>query len=210
MEKSYDDLVQRNLLIIVGVVLVLAVVGGGFFLFLNKKTTTNQNSSDNQSVAQLTPTKSTLNAIINGGKNVACTTTFAGGTGIVYVSGSKMHSDYSTTVEGKTISGHMTSDGQYTYVWQEGSSVGTKFKITDTNNSQSQKSGIDLNSENEVNCSDWKPETSKFELPNTITFSELVSGMGETQKETESLPKSTCDSVTDPTAKAACQSAVGN
>ncbi len=70
----------------------------------------------------------------------------------------------------------MVSDGEYTYSWAENEPTGMKIKVpeetgyfTDPENSPLPEGAQDFN----VDCKKWNVDDSKFELPSTVTFTEI-------------------------------------
>ncbi|HEY5600776.1 MAG TPA: hypothetical protein VIK81_01670 [Patescibacteria group bacterium] len=208
---------SRTLALIAAVVgIIVAVLVGGYFV-MNKKssetspttgtTSTSQDSQDSGS------TKGSLKSLLGSNKNQTCSISYPDGSGegTVYVSGNKMRGDFTMTAEGKSYDGHMISDGDYFYSWSSQMPQGMKMKMDDVPDSsdQSSQGSVDLDSQVDLNCSSWRVDNSKFEVPSDVTFTEFnlpaataapTTGAGTGQT-------SICDSITDPTAKVACQQA---
>lgn len=170
-------------------------------------------------------TKGSIKSLLGANKNVTCTTTAEdqSGTGTIFVAGSKMRGDFSTQVEGKSMMTHMISDGQYSYMWSDEDSKGTKFKIDPDQPVPSVPAGSSVQSQTgnmddevDMNCSNWNPDNSKFQVPANIEFIDMSAMMENAKVQTKTgttVPKmdsSVCDSIEDVDAKAQCLEALGN
>ncbi|EKE00006.1 MAG: hypothetical protein ACD_22C00108G0002, partial [uncultured bacterium] len=141
--------------------------------------------------------------LINAGKSLKCTyESDMGGTkisGTTYVAGKKMRTDSTVNIDlgqgPQDMGSHMIMDGDYFYMWTEGSETGTKMKIssvegynsgdsTDSSIPDSFKSNTNeaLNQIKEnfdYNCMLWLADSSMFETPSDVTFTEFnLSNMG--------------------------------
>ena len=71
---------------------------------------------------------------------------------------------------------------------------------------------VDLNSKTDYSCSDWAADASKFTPPPNVKFTDLSSmmeGVDKTMEEKSgNTDSSACDSITDASAKAACENAL--
>jgi len=96
--------------------------------------------------------------------------------GTVYVAGGKSRLDFSFQVNGNVKSSSMINDGQFTYAWIDGMSVGYKMAIqkdaTSTNAFGGDKSiqSIDPNLKYQFSCSGWTVDSSKFVPPSSVSF----------------------------------------
>ncbi len=209
---------SRQVSIIIGVIVVLAILGIGAYVMSNKSANPSPapqtSAQPAASVTSDSSTKGTLKSLLTSGKNVTCTFTYPDqtGSGTVYISSPKFRGDFSVKVEGKEMMSHMIQDNGTAYMWTDGSTQGTKFKM-DLNASPAPNASTqaaDLNKEVDMKCSDWAVDNSKFAIPTNIQFADL-SQMMNTQGQSGAAPKmdkSICDQIQDPQAKAACLKAL--
>jgi len=218
---------KKNLLIGTVVVVLLFIIGAIGFMMMSKSSQksvdelgatkeTEQDSSD------LSTKKESFMSLLSAGKNVACTFTALNETssGIVYVSDKKMRGDFIMIDEaGKETESHMIQDGDVSYFWT--GLQGTKMKV-DVSVGASPASGTvgqgaELEKQQDMNCSDWGVDSSKFVVPTDVKFMD-VSGITQIPKTNikpgaSSVPstnKSVCDAIADPVAKASCIGATGS
>jgi hypothetical protein len=170
-----------NKKIIIAVVLLLLLGAGGYYFMKSGKdgssSPASESSSKTQSIKELIaeniPQKCTFK-----------TTDETSGTseGTTYVSGGKVRGDFSVTQEGKTTINHMISDGQVSYIWQDGEKNGFKMTLSaedaaeiksDTSTSATAATGADLDQKVDYNCSAWIPDNSMFDPPKDVTFTDF-------------------------------------
>jgi hypothetical protein len=212
-----------TLIIVVLVILVLAGVG---YKFLGQKTspTIPPTTVAKPTAAAENVVSGTLKSLFSGGKTETCTIIYPNnqGTGTVYIDGKKFSGDF--TIKGATgaeMTGHTVSDGTYIYFWSDGSTRGMKMKIQSTNaqpTGTQQQGSINLNQKVSYKCAPGT-DSSKFTIPTNIQFMDLsgltggskipaaVTGGTNVAPQTGTSP---CDSISNPTAKAACENAVKN
>lgn len=188
-------------------IIVIAVVAVAAFLTLNKPT---QTPTSNQPNPTKTTQQSSLMDLFKSGTNLVCTINREGNTGTVKIANGKSRVDLTTTAGNKTIDSHVIVDGEYTYMWNSDSKDGFKIKTPnpDQANTASQSGQFDLNQKVDFDCQPWTVDTSVFNQPSDIKFTDLGSMIKETSGSVQKMSASVCDSITDPTAKAACQSAL--
>ena len=177
---------------IIVVIAIVAAVGGGGVYYASKQaakseiaaeTNTEVNTGVNGDASATISVdtgavKGTLRSLIAIGKDVRCAVigpTASGTTnGTVYVSGSMMRGDFTTSssTSGSTES-HVIRQGDQMFVWS--GSQGAKMSLTDMeNNAQaSAKAGVDMNSEVTYDCKSWTKDASKFTVPTTVSFVDL-------------------------------------
>lgn len=219
---------SKQMTLIIAAVVILLIVGvAGFTLMRNNlsspaETAQVKSSPTSTTNAQTSPTKGTLQSLISGGQNLSCEINMEQGGGTTYVSGKKMRGDFTVDVDGKQMLSHMIGDGEFMFMWTDGVSQGTKFKIDPNSprpsvSASGQAQVADLNQEVDLKCNPWTPDPSKFVLPAGVTFADmsqmlqsLPSAAGSGNPGVPSVDKSICDQITDPAGKAACLKAVGN
>lgn len=189
------------------VILILVVIGA--YLYLNKPQPITTPSQVNTTETE----KRTLMDLFKSGSNQICEINDTDNRGTVKVTGNKSRIDMTTTTNGQTIATHIIVDTDYSYMWNDNSGEGFKFKNPDpttTSSSSStpttESSRFDLNQKVDLRCSPWTVDDSVFALPTNIKFNDLESMMQNPSM--NSIHISTCDQISDPTAKAACISAL--
>lgn len=175
-----------------------------------------------QQAPENTSQKGTIQSLIAAGKNVVCEINMGdqGGSGTTYVSGNKLRGDFTVQIENNPMATHMVSDGEYLYMWTDGSTQGTKFKIDPETQkkvatSSGQASVTDFEKEVDLKCTAWTIDNSKFTVPTDVKFTDLSQTINNAIKNQpgSSLPKvdkSICDQIPDPEGKASCLKTLGN
>lgn len=208
-------------MIAIGAVVVVALVG--LFAFMNKGGKPSPSSSNVALEDQgESMTKGSIKSLLGAGKSVTCEINYTDGKGkgTVYVDGKKFRGDFNVTVQDQpSVVSHMVSDGQMTFIWTEGSNQGTKMKLdaeAQTAASPSaQQQSTDLDKELDMKCSSWTVDNSKFEVPGTVTFTDVSAMIQKMQAAPSGAgvakpDSSACDGITDADAKAACVAATSN
>lgn len=207
---------NKNLLIAGAVLLLIIVVGVVGFMMMSKSS---KNSDAESAVAKdaeqeqsgVSATKESIKNLFSSGKNVTCTVTYPdnGGGGTMYIADKKMRGDFSTKdSSGKQIESHMILDGDTSYSWM--GTQGVKMKIDSTVKASpaagTTQQGTDLDKQQDMNCSSWSVDNSKFALPGDVKFTDMTGFLQQTQTQTQTQTGGTsaCNAITDPTAKAAC------
>ncbi len=206
---------KKNLLIAGAVVVLLILVGAGYMVMSKSSKGSATESAVSTDTAQeqsgVSATKESIKSLFSAGKSVTCTVTYPdnGGGGTMYIADKKMRGDFSTKDSGgKQIESHMILDGDTSYSWM--GTQGVKMKI-DASVAASPATGTtqqaaDLDKQQDMNCSSWSVDNSKFAIPADVKFMD-VSGFTQqtqTQTQTQTGGSSACNAITDPTAKAAC------
>ena len=113
------------------------------------------------------------------GKPITCTfsTTTASGSqqGTIYISDGKVAGDFTADATGAgTINAHMIVRDNTSYVWTSASTQGFKSTVTASSTS-GQSQGLDYSAQMNYECQSWIADSSKFNLPTTISFSSSAS-----------------------------------
>lgn len=186
--NSYTlSLVNKNVLI--GVVLLLVLGVGGYF-FLNKKTSVSTPAQTQTSGP--TSLKDLLAA------NLPQKCTFPEGT--VYISGGKFRGDFSSDVSGKAVVSHMISDSKTSYIWTDDQKQGFKMTISDEVKAEGQtevdKNGVDVNAKLDYKCSTWLPDSSLFNTPSGVEFTDFSALIAPADSGSNSVQCAACASLT--------------
>ncbi|MBI2025783.1 MAG: hypothetical protein HYT06_00200 [Candidatus Levybacteria bacterium] len=212
---------QKQLVIAVAVIILIALGLGGYF-FLNKdifpanqtsNTTTGQNKGN-----------SAMNTLVNllaSNANVSCSFNMPtdengySGKGTVYLSSGNMRGDFVTTMDNKTYNMSMIRRGNDNYVWGDQMEGGIKMTLTpeDLKEEQNEASKyVDFNKEFDYRCTPWGVDSSKFNPPSNIKFTDVSEMMEQSKemmkKQGTTYNSSICDSIEDASAKKACQNAL--
>src|SRR3989344_3866057 len=198
---------RKQVMIIIGAVVVIALVS----LFAYSRVSKSPSSVADvvkegaQSVESMT--KGSIKSLLSGGKNVSCTINYPDGQGrgTVYVSGQKMRGDFMMMADGKEMESHMIQDGDTGYFWS--GTQGTKMKIDKEANaspvaSAQNAQGADLDKEVDLKCSAWMQDSSKFEVPSNVQFTDVSAMIQKMQAPASAAPggpgSSICDAITEP------------
>jgi hypothetical protein len=171
------------------VVVVLVVLGAAFFLMRNKGSDNNKVYYGNNTAAtktQATTEQQSFKTLLASGGSRKCTysDTQSGVTsqGTVYVAGGKFRGDFSSTVNGKVMMSHMISDGQSSYLWTDGMASGYKMKFDASAqanaNASAQTHAMDTNKNMNFHCDSWSGDSSMFNLPTGVQFTDMTNLMG--------------------------------
>lgn len=174
---------------IITFVLLCAVVVGGYITFGNKNSSyqapkesqvdSTEVKGVEESVGEVSPfiLKGTFFDLAKKNGSYECTVSHsvsvAQSEGVVYVSGSKIRGEFSSTIPqvNMKIRSTMISDGTYIYTWTDMAKTGFKAKIVETTKPVEQDSvGNEYMQNLDYSCTPWTPDDSKFSVPSDITF----------------------------------------
>lgn len=137
--------------------------------------------------AQADRMRSTAERLMTSGKSMTCDYRSqkegADHQGTLYFQQGKMRGDFRVTEPGSgTYDGHMVQDGSgWMYMWggPMGENRGTKVRVDAHKGRSGQRNeGFDTQEEMDLDCREWRPEASKFEVPSTVEFMDLSQMMG--------------------------------
>lgn len=212
---------NKNILIAAVAVIILLLLGAGAYLMLNKNTSTPKMAGDEVKNTTAGQTAESLLDLVKKGQNLRCTyktdVTNGATEGTVYISGQNVRADFTINVTGQEpAKTSMIKQGDTTYVWgttmpDKGIKMTVSFDKLAENKQASQY--VDPNQKVNYNCSPWNVDSTLFTPPSNIEFTDMTSFMmpktSVTGTQTEPTNKGfACDGITDPTAKAACESAL--
>lgn len=179
---------------IVGIIIILILLGGGYYftrtgdssqgeMSSNTATTTNsETSTTNHTTEQSSGKKIPFVQFLAQGGAHTCTVTQnlpngGSSSGTLYVSGDMMSGEFTSTMDGKTMTTNIIARDGYTYMWTSMMpTMGFKMKKVSGTASTSAPAGTNhpagWNAEQigDYNCSSWTIDQSKFELPTTVKF----------------------------------------
>lgn len=214
---------------LIAIALVIVVALGIYALSSNKDSATQETTeTTDRAQTENSDLQGTggLKNILSLGKDLSCTFERSddngGFSGTAYVSGNKLRGDFTMHLEGTgDIDSHLIKADDTTYVWM--GNTGSKFSDTaidaDTK-PQTDTNSVNLDDEVKYSCSPWRKDTSKFEIPEDVTFTDLSALMenlpdtaiDSTTPSTTPVPKvdcSMCDQVPAGSAQDQCKAALG-
>lgn len=94
--------------------------------------------------------------------------------GTVFIANGKMRGDFAIAAASTTITSHMISDGKTMNGWSDQSAMGFTFSMDQTvGATTTTQQAVDVNSNYNYKCEDWREDGSKFELPKNIEFKDF-------------------------------------
>ncbi len=176
---------------LISFVLLCAVLVGGYMTFIKKDTTYDasqnapavENANEVKGVEEtVAPTepftiKGTFFDLAKKSGSYKCTVSHevsvAESVGTVYVSGSKIRGEFTSTIPQvkMKVNSTMISDGTSLYTWTDMAKTGFKAKIVEpTAPASSDSAGNEYMQNLNYSCSPWTPDESLFVVPADITF----------------------------------------
>jgi len=156
--------------------------------------------------------------ILKSGKDQKCTFTRtdanAESAGTVYFSKGKMRGEFDVTAQGQTFKASMMSDGNDVYTWGSMMPQGIKTPVSSGATNDPRNESFDLDDMVDYNCSSWNANSSMFELPSDVKFSEIPMGAGSGPAGTmgsdvmKAQQCAACDTLTDAAQKSQCKAAL--
>lgn len=159
---------------LIGLVALIAVVGGGVWFFSNKNT--EPMSDDSQEMTSGAGTFAELMAHTGSWKcDVTTSQAQAPSTGTAYISDGKVRADFTSEVNGSSVTSHMISADGYVYTWSDAYPQGMKMMIPEgeTTANDSAPTGIPADENVDYSCSLWLADAGMFTPPASVSFMEL-------------------------------------
>lgn len=202
---------NKTILIVLAVVLVV----GGVWWF-GFKDTSDSDPQSQQPNEESASSLSSLNDLLSRNQDLMCVYSDSqdDGTtssGTVYLSRGRMSGTFSTNSPGEDpVKGHVISDGQSQYTWEEGSDEGLKFDLSQTASENGdteeadgdQAANIDRDTDYQFQCEEWPVDESVFTPPANVEFKDFDLDF---EGASEAL-KAACAQLADPEQRAACES----
>lgn len=173
----------------VGAIVLVVILGAAAFFYFAKPKVNLPGTTSPTEQSQVMSGLRSISDLISEGIPQKCTYSTTDGAstteGTTYVSGKKVRGDFSNTLNGSVTMGHMISDGETTYVWNEGEKQGLMMPISNSQaanepNMSSESSQQvsearegSLNQKANYSCSAWVPDDSMFVPPTTVKFIDL-------------------------------------
>jgi len=163
---------------------VLIIIGVGVYFFTTQKSVaptvdtiaTTSTTEQTQQTAQ-----PSLASLVAAGQPVQCSYAMTSNDGThtvrtLYIANGSVRADSVSNTKTGTVTSHMIAMGGNTYVWTDLSKQGfkssTSASASPTSGSQT---GVDYNQAADYDCHPWTPDSSKFNLPTTISFTSVTS-----------------------------------
>lgn len=208
-------------LIAAGLAVLIIVAGGGIYIATKDKD--NANNVTTQSTSQNTQTTAKTSTSIKGllaqNKNLKCTfnATEPDGSkssGTAYIAGQRMRGNFRVQPAGEAEQkGNLLRDDSYQYIWSDDSKTGLKIANSSTESTSSEQQSeqnnqtIDQDKNYDFECSEWTVDESQFTVPTDVTFTDYSAQIKQSQEAQQNM-SGACAQITNPTARAACESAL--
>ena len=213
---------------VIAAVVAVVVIAAGAYYFTRGQDNNSVNSDGDtrqSEPAETTVENSSIKGLLADGRAQMCTYSsadeHASSTGTVYVADGKVRADINSDFADNTHQvTHMINDGTTAYVWTDEQATGIKMPVMETTADSAARSGIDQDKNYEFHCERWNADSSRFELPSGITFTEMptlpdagasmptgtVEG-ASTGFDSKDLQLAACSNLPEP-AKSSCLSAI--
>lgn len=207
----------------IATVAVIVLLLLAFFMYNSKNTPKSTAGGDDKKTTTVDneiTLKGSMFDLLKAGNTTKCTYSTKDETismkGTTYVSGKKMRSDSEvTTKDGLKTESHMISDGTWIYTWTSAAPQGFKMKVEeaetpksdDNTETTAKKGSADIQSNYDFKCSKWIADSSKFDVPADVTFTDFSETLKNLNKDGSLC--TTCDYAQDADAKAQCRTQFG-
>lgn len=148
-----------------------ALVLGGVIWFATQKAPSSPVATNNAT------NQSSLRSLLAMPMPQQCTFESADSSGTVYIAGSQMSGDFTSSISGQSQLAHTIIKNNQMYLWMEGESEGMVMdmpaedkKVT---GSATTSSALDLDENVKYDCKSWTVVQSKFQTPSNVKFSNL-------------------------------------
>lgn len=218
--------------LVIGIaIIVLLVLGFGVYNVTikgsskEKQTATQDNGVEatTDMTTEESSAASSLRELLSRGMSQRCTFSTeaddAKTDGTIFAASGKMRGDISTTTSEKSIMSHMIFSNNELYVWMDGETNGMKmtFDPNKVQDEETKQKTVDLDEKVDYQCSGWVGDSSLFEVPSSVTFTDLTSlaiptvpssGSSEGLMGGNESGCAACENLTDE-AKTQCKTALG-
>ncbi len=159
-----------------------------------------------------------LRALALKGKPLQCEVNQGSMNGKFFVDGKNMRSDFSTSLSGKTSTGHMIVADDTSYTWMDGEKTGFKMKLSAQEQASAEsgaqkKEQVDLDAKYDYKCATWSKDSSYFEVPSGVSFTDISAMMNAGAKasgatDLKAIQCAACDKV-PAESQAQCKTSLG-
>jgi hypothetical protein len=201
-------------------IVILAAVGLGVYALTSTPETEDITQEQSLKNDESLNGKGSLKSLLALGRDLTCTFKNDAESGevygTVYVSGEQMRGDFQTKLTGDDkMESHLIRTDGMMYMWS--GNQGTRFKEAASPADDSNQS-IDLDNDVDYDCKRWSVDSSKFEVPGGITFtdlSDLMKGIPNLTTDTSTtvpaeldIDCSACDQIPEGSGRDQCQAAL--
>ncbi len=163
-----------------------------------------------------------LRDLVMRNRPMKCSVNEEANQGTFYIADKNMRGDFTSVSDGKSVSGHMIVKDNVSYTWMNGEKTGFKVAADESleveaSESAQQKEQIDLDSKTNYECDSWSKDTSYFDLPSGVEFTDLSAMMNASvgagaqtsgAVDLKAMQCAACESV-PAESKAQCKSSLG-
>jgi hypothetical protein len=174
---------MRNKTLIYGIAVVV-LLGIAWFAFRNgtfggqqATVVTSQNGDAPVTLKDLLARGGTQICTFNNSTNGVNTS------GTVYIQNGKLRGDFTTQNNGQNIAGHMVVDNNTSFFWTDLTAQGFKVPFNSLANAPTghvaSQSSLDTNLPMQYSCKQWSADSSVFNLPKNVVFTDLSGAGGQ-------------------------------
>ena len=207
---------MKRIIIVVTAVLVVAAGAGATYFLLNRDSGDQASLGSSEiSTSGSDSEEVSINDLLTRNASLECTYDVVDGestnTGIAYFSGAKdMYGEFTNKTEDKSSTAYVIRRGDTQYVWQKDANEGYKADVSayDKDKQQQMSQQLDPDQKYKFSCKDWKKDTSKFEVPADIQFTDISAQLNQAQTASDEAREQACEALSNADAKAACKNAI--
>jgi hypothetical protein len=165
----------------IGILLGLVLVaGGGYYLYTNSMAP-QESPEPQETVVEESPSadgSTTFGELIARSGSWECNVSMNAGDvaseGKVYIANGNIRGDFESMVSGQVFGSHMIQTGGYVYSWTDMTPQGFRSPVATSGQGDAAASsqGFDASAGVQYDCSSWAGDSSRFALPEGITFAE--------------------------------------
>lgn len=207
---------MNKIIVVVVAGLVIGASAVGAYIVLNKDNSNKE--SKNTSVSNLSRTTQeevSINDLLTRNASLECTYDVVDGdstnTGVAYFSGAKdMYGEFTNKTKDKSSTAFVIRRGDTQYVWQKDSSEGYKADVSayDKEKQQQMSQSLDPNQKYQFSCKNWKKDSSKFEVPTDIKFTDISAQLNQAQGASNEAREQACEALGSAEAVTSCKNAI--
>lgn len=163
-------------------VAIIVVLGAGYYFMSNgtSGTPTLPDYSGTTPAGDESAYEGSIAGLAARGGSYTCSVNNGGGTeqtvGGIYINGTQMRGDFTSTVNGNAVESHMIRNADVMYVWSGAQLQGVKMTVPaagtpgTATTPTGMSDGIDQNTNYAWKCEPWTADQSKFTPPSSVTF----------------------------------------
>src|SRR3989344_7392340 len=164
----------------------IIVIAGGAYLIIGRG---GAPTSQEANVTSRSEQKS-ISELIASGVPQKCafesTDETSANSGTVYVGNGAMRGDFTSPVDDKIVMSHMIIRDNKSYIWMDDTTTGFMTALNaPAPQTQTQPNSVDADQKLNYSCESWSVDASLFNLPTTVTFSDLSALTGTDTGDTD-------------------------